>query len=66
MDDLDIIPDLDPAGRTYRRFIGWGGAVIFSLLVWAAVFRLIGDGLERQSACRSDSAATLSPSVQCP
>ena len=65
MDDPDIDPGVDEAGRTFRRIIGWGGALIFSLMVWAAVFWLIGQGLDRRPDCADGSEAT-SASASCP
>jgi hypothetical protein len=57
MDDPYILPNPDDAGRTFWRIIGWGGALTISLLVWAAVFWLVGQGLDRQQDCL-DGAAT--------
>ncbi|WAC59266.1 hypothetical protein [Brevundimonas sp. SL130] len=60
MNDPDVI--VDDARRAYWRIIGWGGALIFSLLVWAAVFWLVGRGLDRQPGCEYGAAT----SVSCP
>jgi hypothetical protein len=65
MDDPDIDPGVEEAGRTLRRVIGWGGVLIFSLMVWAAVFWVIGQGMERRQGCVDGPEAT-SASASCP
>jgi hypothetical protein len=60
MDDPDIITELDDAGRSFWRIIGWGGALIVSLLVWAAVFGLVGQGSDRQQRCADEAAISAS------
>ena len=62
MGDPDINPEPDDAGRAFRRVLGWGGAMIVSLLVWAMVFWLIGQGLDRQRQCADQPEAASCPS----
>jgi hypothetical protein len=67
MNDPDIQRDPDEANRTYWRVMGCGGALIFSLLAWAAVFWLIGQGVERHPACVQDpEAAEVSEACAAP
>ncbi len=42
---------MDDHRRTLRRILGWGGALIFSLFAWAAVFWLVGAIGAHESRC---------------
>jgi hypothetical protein len=56
----DIERDPDDASRTYWRVIGWGGALIVSLLVWTAVFWLVGQGADHQRRCEYGATTSAS------
>lgn len=60
MDDPYILADLDDGGRAFWRIIGWGGALIFSLLVWTAVFWLVEQGVDRRPDCEYGAATAAS------
>ncbi|WP_299174856.1 hypothetical protein [uncultured Brevundimonas sp.] len=66
--DRDVEMDdheMEAPRRALWRVFGWGGALVFSLLVWTALFGLVRDHGDRERRC-ADGLDVAATATQCP